>query len=79
MEVAAILNEDFPDRVLPFDLAAAAIYATIAGPVVRPERQARTMDFQIAAIARSRGADVATRNVHDFRDCGVTIINPWDV
>lgn len=35
-------------------------------------------DGQIAAIARSRRANVATRNVTDFRDCGVTLINPWE-
>jgi predicted nucleic acid-binding protein len=32
----------------------------------------------IAAIARSRGADIATRDVADFADCGVLIINPWE-
>ena len=31
----------------------------------------------IAAIARSRGASLATRNVRDFADCGVTVIDPW--
>ncbi|NNM58090.1 MAG: VapC toxin family PIN domain ribonuclease, partial [Acidocella sp.] len=34
-------------------------------------------DAQIAAIARSRGAALATRNVADFAECGVEIINPW--
>jgi len=35
-------------------------------------------DFaEIAAIARSRGADLATRNVADFEHCGITVINPW--
>ena len=33
-------------------------------------------DAQIAAIAHSRGARLATRNVADFLDCGPTIINP---
>ena len=31
----------------------------------------------IAAIARSRGAAVATRNVKDFTGCGVDIDDPW--
>jgi predicted nucleic acid-binding protein len=34
-------------------------------------------DAMIAAIARSRGASVATRNVKDFANCGVDIIDPW--
>ena len=35
-------------------------------------------DAQIAAIARSHGFAVATRNVRDFEHCGVEIINPWE-
>lgn len=34
-------------------------------------------DAQIAAIARSRGADLATRNVNDFTDTGLHVIDPW--
>ena len=34
-------------------------------------------DAQIAAIALSQGADVATRNVDDFADCGIGVIDPW--
>lgn len=30
-----------------------------------------------AAIARARGAQVATRNVSDFAGTGVEVINPW--
>jgi len=34
-------------------------------------------DAQIAAIARSRNARLATRNVGDFEGCGVALIDPW--
>jgi toxin FitB len=34
-------------------------------------------DAMIVAMARSRGADLATRNVKDFEDCGVNVVNPW--
>ena len=34
-------------------------------------------DAQIAAIALSRNAGVATRNVDDFEGCGIDVINPW--
>jgi len=40
----------------------------------RPISQA---DAQIAAIARCRGASLATRNVPDFAGCGVEIVNLW--
>jgi predicted nucleic acid-binding protein len=35
-------------------------------------------DAQIAAIARTHGYAVVTRNVSDFAHCGVEIINPWE-
>ena len=34
-------------------------------------------DAQIAAIARSRDATLATRNTADFEGCGVRLVNPW--
>ena len=33
---------------------------------------------EIAAITRSRGAAVATRNASDFKGCGIHVVNPWD-
>jgi toxin FitB len=35
-------------------------------------------DGQISAIARAHGSAIATRNVHDFADCGVDLINPFE-
>lgn len=77
IQVSGILEGDFPTKILPFDLGAALAYAQIAGPRLRSERAIRTMDFQIAAIARVYGATIATRNVADFADCGVELIDPW--
>jgi predicted nucleic acid-binding protein len=34
-------------------------------------------DAMIAGIARSRGARIATRNVRDFSDTGVEVLDPW--
>jgi predicted nucleic acid-binding protein len=34
-------------------------------------------DARIAAIARSRGAAVATRNIEDFANCDLVLIDPW--
>jgi len=75
--VEAMFDEDFADRVLTFDGAAAHAYATIAAARRKAGRPIAQFDAQIAAIARSRGAAIATRNVADFADCGVPAIDPW--
>lgn len=72
-----LLERTFLDRTLPFDGVAAHEFALIATRRKRQGRPIQILDAQIAAIALSRGAAVATRNVKDFEDCGVTIINPW--
>ncbi len=35
-------------------------------------------DGMIAAICQARGAQLATRNIRDFRGLGVELINPWE-
>ena len=73
----AMFLEDFEGRVLPFDMAAAVAYADIFAARRRTGRPSTTIDLMIAAIARSNGASVVTRNVADFEECGVDIVNPW--
>jgi predicted nucleic acid-binding protein len=75
---AQMFAEDFADRVLAFDTPSAIEFATIAATRRRQGRPTGTFDAQIAAIALSRGAALATRNVADFQDCGIAIINPWE-
>ncbi len=76
-DIEGMLREAFGDRVLPFDRAAAREYADIAATRRAIGRSAAPADYQIAAIARSRGMAVATRNVRDFDGIGVGIVNPW--
>ena len=75
--VNGILQEDFRARILPFDHAAAVAYADVASDRRAAGRPISQFDCQIAAIARSNGATVATRNVRDFESCGIAIIDPW--
>ena len=67
----------FAGRVLPFDSEAARAFAEIAAARRAAGRPVSQADGQIAAIARSRGMAVATRNVRDFADMGVDLIDPW--
>ena len=76
--IEAMLAEDFADRILPFDSAAAMAFAEISSSRRQNGRPISQFDAQIAAIASSRGAELATRNVADFEGCGVEVINPWD-
>lgn len=69
--------EDFANRVLPFDSAAAQEFAAVAAERRQQGRPIATPDVQIAAIARSNGARLATRNVADFAGCGIEIVDPW--
>ena len=77
VEIENMLGEDFSGRILPFDSPAAVAFAEIAAERRQAGRPISQADAQIAAIARSRGAALATRNVPDFDGCGVEIINPW--
>jgi toxin FitB len=72
-----MFDEDFAGRVLPFDGEAAGYYASIVAVRRAKGRPIGQFDAQIAAIARSRGAALATRDARGFADCGVTIVDPW--
>ena len=74
----ALFDQDFGGRVLPFGSDAALPYARIAAERRRTGRPISQFDAQIAAIAHSAGASIATRNVADYVATGVKIINPWD-
>ncbi|MFC5418424.1 MAG: VapC toxin family PIN domain ribonuclease [Stutzerimonas stutzeri] len=75
--IEPIFAEDFAGRVLPFDEDAADAYARLAVARRLAGRPISQFDAQIGAIAASRGAAIATRNVSDFADIGVAVINPW--
>jgi toxin FitB len=73
----AMFDEDFNDRILAFNSDAAAAYADIAVIRRNKGKPISQFDAQIAAITRSTGAALATRNASDFEDCEIELINPW--
>ena len=76
-DIERMLGEAFEDRVLPFDSGAARAYADIAAMRRSAGRPVAPADCQIAAVARSRRMAIATRNVRDFEDADIEIIDPW--
>jgi predicted nucleic acid-binding protein len=76
-EAQAMFKEDFANRILTFDSAAAEEYAVIRVKRRRTGLAQSQADIQIAAIASVYGATVATRNIRDFEGCGIKLIDPW--
>jgi predicted nucleic acid-binding protein len=75
--VRRMLAQDFAARILPFDSEAAEVFSQIAVSRRAMGRPISDADAQIAAIARSRGAALATRNIRDFEHCGIKVLDPW--
>lgn len=73
-----VVAEAFAGRILAFDEEAARHYGVIMGRRRAIGRPLSIQDGQIASIARARGFAVATRNVRDFVQCGVEVINPFE-
>ena len=76
-DIERMLRDAFDNRVLPFDSEATRAYADIATMRRSAGRPVALADCQIAAIARSRNMAVATRNVRDFEDIDIKVVDPW--
>lgn len=76
--VHSIFDQDLVGQVLGFDSAAADAFARIAASRQLAGGPISQIDAMIAAITESRGATLATRNIKDFGNCGIELINPWD-
>lgn len=74
----AIFNEDFVGRILSFDTDSANAYAEIGASRRAAGRPISQLDAMIAAMVRSRGANLATRNATDFEDCAINVVDPWE-
>ncbi len=67
----------FADRILTFDQRAARAAADLAAMRAQKGRSVDSRDTFIAGIALSRGATLATRNIRDFADAGLPLVDPW--
>lgn len=66
------------DDIVAFGVEEADAYGTIMAARRSLGRPITILDAQIAATALVAGATLATRNVDDFVDCGIRLVNPYD-
>jgi predicted nucleic acid-binding protein len=52
-------------------------YGEIMGRGAQAGRPMAIPDGMIAATTLAHGGSLATRNVDDFRDSGIDLVNPW--
>jgi len=76
--ITTFFETGFQDHILPFDAPCAALYGEIRHGREVAGKPIAVEDAMIAATARAYGVQaIATRNIKDFIDCGVKLIDPW--
>ena len=73
------VNALFENRVLQFDTRSAQCFTASMAGAQAQGNPVGFADCAIAAIAKTHGFIVATRNMRDFQGTGVDLINPWAV
>ena len=67
----------FDGRVLPFDGHTATVWGRLMGDGDRAGRPPASADAQIAAAAIQHELILVTRNVKDFANFDIRLLNPW--
>ena len=76
-QFARVMSDEFGARILPFDEPAARAAARVSAERAAAGRPIDVKDCQIAGIAISNDAAIATRNARDFAGLGIAVIDPW--
>lgn len=76
--LSRFMEEAFSDRILPFDRVCAEIYGRIRAERSGQGHPISVQDAMIAATAQAHGLTLATRNIKDFANCRLPLVNPWD-
>ena len=71
------LARQFDGRILPFDASTAAVWGRLMGDGDRAGRRPSAADAQIAAAAIQHDLTLVTRNVKDFRNFDIRLLDPW--
>jgi toxin FitB len=77
-EIADMLEIDFADRILSFDVLSSLEYGRIVAYREQLGRPIGMADAMIAATAMSANATLfITRHTSDFTDTNLSLLNPW--
>lgn len=71
------IRSGFEHRILSFEQNSARIYAHLMAHRRKQGRPMSILDGQIAAIAKAHQCAVATRNLRDFDQTGLELIDPF--
>lgn len=67
----------FSGRILPLDIDVLLTWGQMTGQLEQIGRPLPAIDSLIAALALHHNYTLVTRNEADFKDTGITLINPW--
>ena len=72
------LEQDYGNRILHVDVETARIWGETTAQARKRGKAIPPTDGLIAATALRHGLHVMTRNVGDFEQSGVLLLNPWE-
>jgi len=72
------LQASFAERILPFAGETAAYWGDLCAGMEAKGRPMAAFDSIIAAIALEHGLKLVTRNVRDFAEAPLVLVNPWE-
>lgn len=71
------LGARFAGRILPIDVSVADRWGLLAATAKREGKTLSTIDGLLAATALHHNLTVVSRNVSDFAETRVQVLNPW--
>jgi toxin FitB len=72
------LQARFSGRILPIDGAVADRWGLLAADAKRKGKALSSIDGLLAATALHRNLTIVSRNIRDFTNTQVPLLNPWD-
>ena len=68
---------DFSDRILPIDISIILLWGELVGELEKQGRKLPPLDSLIAATTKYHNYTLVTRNIKDFQEIDIIVINPF--